>query len=81
MRAVICIFYFNLRELAPLLTPEDPSREAYWVANGNRRRAGSRQLGHLGGDKKNQVLYREFAFLAVSKTPLGGTAPAAGMRI
>ena len=32
----------NLRELAPPLTPEDPSREAYWVANGNRRRAGTR---------------------------------------
>ena len=30
----------NLRELG--LTPEDPSREAYWVANGNRRRAGRR---------------------------------------
>ena len=37
-------------------------------------------MGRLGGDKKNQVLYREFAFLAVSKTPLGGSEPAPGMR-
>ena len=37
----------NLRELAPQLTPEDPSCEAYWVANGNWRQAGSRQLGRL----------------------------------
>ena len=37
-------------------------------------------MGHLGGDKKNQVLFREFALLAVSKTPLGGSAPAPRMR-
>ena len=50
MRATIKVFVFEsffnlhwigcLRELG--LTPEDPSREAYWVANGNRRRAGRR---------------------------------------
>ena len=37
-------------------------------------------MGRLGGDKKNQVLNREFAFLAVSKTPLGGGGPAPRMR-
>ncbi len=37
----VSLFYY-LRELAPLLTPEDPSHEAYWVANGNRRQAGTR---------------------------------------
>ena len=37
-------------------------------------------MGRLGGDKKHQVLFREFAVLAVSKTPLGGGAPAPRMR-
>ena len=41
------MYMCNLRELAPPLTPEDPSREAYWVANGNWRRAVTRQLGRL----------------------------------
>ena len=38
-------------------------------------------MGHLGGDKTNQVVLRLFALPAVSKTPLGGSAPAPGMRI
>ena len=50
MRATIkvCVFesFFHLHQIGCLrelgLTPEDPSREAYWVANGNRRRAATR---------------------------------------
>ena len=37
-------------------------------------------MGHLEGDKKNQAVSRRIALPAVSKTPLGGTAPGPGMR-
>ena len=37
------------------------------------RDAGSRVLGRLGGDQKNQELNMEFALLAAPETPLFGT--------
>ena len=56
--------------------PEDASREGCGVRVPDSRRAGSRQLGRLGGGQKNQEITREFAFLAPPGTPLFGGAHA-----
>ena len=63
---------YNLREVGAL--PEDTSRGVEAVKVPEKRNAGSRYLGRLGGDRKNQVLYRLFTLLAAPGTPLGGSA-------
>ena len=54
--------------------PEDTSREGCGVGTPETRDAASRQLGRLGGDKKNQVLYKLSTLLAAPGTPLFGSA-------
>ena len=55
-----------------MLTPEDPSREADWVANGNRLERGVGSWVAL----RPKVFFYNWLL----GTPLGGTAPAARLR-
>ena len=55
-----------LREVGAL--PEDTSREGVGVGSPEKCNAAERQLGRLGGDKKNPPLYRVSTLLATPKT-------------
>ena len=57
--------------------PEDTSCEGCGVATQENGNAGTRSLGRLGGDPKNQATNREGAPLAAPKNPLGGAPHAA----
>ena len=61
--------------------PEDTSRGVEAVKVPEKRNAGCRYLGRLGGDKKNQVLYRLSTLLAAPGTPLFGTVYAPRYRL
>ena len=63
---------YNVREVGTL--PEDTSRGVEAVKVPEKRNATCRYLGRLGGDKKNQVLYRLSTLLAAPGTSLFGTA-------
>ena len=62
---------FDLREVGAI--PEDTSCEGYGVRTQENGHAGTRDLGRLGGDRKNQVYKRELALLATPTNPqIGG---------
>ena len=52
--------------------PEDTSREGCGVGTHGKRRAGSRQLGRLGGDQKNQATFANSLFWPLLRPPILG---------
>ena len=61
----------NLREVGAL--PEDTSREGWAVKVTEKWKAGTRYLGCLGGDQKNQAVLILIALLAAPRAPNFGT--------
>ena len=61
--------------------PEDTSREGCGVGTHGKRRAGSRQLGRLGGDQKNQATFANSLFWPLLRPPILGPRMRAISRI